>query len=73
MQTPRFHLGDRVRVMRAGPDQQIVGVVDEIDTRTLGAQTVRGPRYHLKVNGYPYGWLHELDLAPDGDVRVTAS
>jgi hypothetical protein len=58
MNAPHFQIGDRVRV----------GVVDAIDTKTLGAQTVRGPRYHLKVNGHPYGWLHELDLVPDGEL-----
>jgi hypothetical protein len=61
---PRFQIGDRVRVIRTGPDQMIVGVVAEVDTHTLGAQTSRGPRYWIKVNGHPYGWLHEMDLAP---------
>ena len=73
MRTPQFQVGDRVRVVRTGPDQTIVGVVKEVDTRTLGAQTARGPRYWIEVNGMPYGWLHELDLASDGEnVRPSA-
>jgi hypothetical protein len=65
MKSPHFQIGDRVRVIRTGPDHRIVGVVREVDTRTLGAQTNRGPRYRIEVNGLPYGWLHELDLSPE--------
>jgi hypothetical protein len=63
MPAPKFQIGDYVRVTRTGPEQWIAGIVRDIDVKSLGARTNRGPRYFLEVNGQLYPQpFHEIDL-----------
>lgn len=73
MATPKYQLGDRVRVIRTSiPNYALVGVVREIDTKTIGSQTKLGPRYRLVFNGIVEQWVHELHLAP-AESQIRAS
>jgi transcription antitermination factor NusG len=56
MPTPRFQVGDRVRVIRAGPNNSLVGIVREIDTAKVAVH------YLVEFNNVHKQRFPEFDL-----------